>query len=147
MKLSKYFTLDEFTHSQTAVRKNIDNTPSVQDIENLKGLCTNLLDPIDLQINHSIIISSGYRSVALNKEIGGAPTSQHTKGEAADIIASGITVEVLYQLIKQSGLKFDQLIQEFDKWVHISFKMHGGERGQCLRAIKNNEGNTIYKID
>ncbi|HKR04422.1 MAG TPA: D-Ala-D-Ala carboxypeptidase family metallohydrolase [Bacteroidia bacterium] len=144
MNLSKYFTLEEMYQSETAIRKGIDNYPYGEPLFNLKKLCLNLLDPLRDQIKQPIYVSSGFRCVKVNAAIGGAKNSQHTKGLAADIKVSGMSVENFYQFIKNSGLKYDQLIQEFDAWVHISYS--DTPRGECLRATKQNS-KTVYTKD
>jgi len=113
MKLSPHFTLYELTFSNTAVRKNIDNTPDEEQIKNLTNLCVNVLEPLRKYLNKPIHISSGYRSEKLNKLIGGATKSQHIEGKAADIYVEGLTTEELFQVICNS-FNFDQCIQEFD---------------------------------
>lgn len=142
MNLSHSFTLDELTASQTATRNGIDNTPNPQQIEALKKLCENILEPLQQRL--TISISSGFRCVELNKAIGGAGSSQHCLGEASDISAKEMNVEQLYQYIKHSGLPYDQLLQEYDRWVHVSYSSRN--RRQCLRAVKEN-GKTVYKPD
>lgn len=142
MNLSPHFTLDEFVVSQTAIRHGIDNTPSESIIENLKHLCLNCLEPLRDKLKKSIFISSGYRCQQLNGLIGGAKNSQHITGHAADISVKGMNVELLFQTIIESKLVFDQLIQEFDSWVHISFDINYN-RNNILRAKKVN-GKTIY---
>lgn len=143
MNLSPHFTLNEFTRSQTAVRRGIDNTPPLEAIEAMKALCMQVLEPIRVALG-PVSISSGYRSVTLNRAIGGAAGSQHTKGEAADISVSGMDTEALYLAIKSSPIPFDQLIQEFGQWVHISYSP--SPRRQCLRAVKDS-GKTVYLPD
>ena len=145
MKLYKYFTLEEMTLSQTAVRNNIDNTPSASEIENLKHLCQDILDPLCDKYNLNIYVSSGYRCKALNDRIGGAKTSQHIKGQAADINAEGMTANELYELIKSYDIAVDQCIMEFNRWAHISWAEI--PRGQNLIASKNEQGKTVYKSD
>lgn len=145
MNLSPHFTLEEFTRSQTAVRRGIDNTPPPEVIESLTLLCVYVLEPIRAALG-PVSISSGYRSVTLNRAIGGASgsRSQHTKGEAADISVEGMDTEALYTAIKSSPVPFDQLIQEFGQWVHISYSAN--TRRQCLRAVKEG-GKTVYLPD
>jgi hypothetical protein len=140
MNLSQHFTLSELTRSGTAVRRGIDNTPSPEVIRRLTLLCEVVLEPIRRGCG-IVAVTSGYRSVTLNRAIGGAALSQHTTGDAADINVPGMTIEDLFQWIKASGIKYDQLIQEFDQWVHVSYS--DKPRGQCLRAVKQ-EGKTIY---
>lgn len=143
--LSESFVLSEFIKSNTAIRKGINNMPNDKEIANLTALCVNVLQPIRWAIKKNINITSGYRSTALNHAIGGAINSQHTEGKAADINADGFTVEGLYQLIKHSGLEYDQLIQEYDEWVHISYNV-GLNRKQNLRAKKQGK-QTVYERD
>lgn len=149
MKLSPNFSLEELTMSETAARKGIDNTPSTEVIENMRGLCTHILEPLRTLIDVPLLITSCYRSVRLNRSIGGAKNSQHILGQAADTHCNKYTVEQLYQLIKKSGLPFDQLIQEFGTdvsgWVHVSYSPINN-RHQSLRAVRKN-GKTIYTID
>ena len=91
-------------------------------------------------------ISSGYRCERANTAIGGVDSSQHCKGQAADTCCPSMTVENWYQFVKKSGIEFDQLIQEFDRWVHVSYTAVGKNRKQCLRAIKV-DGQTKYIPD
>lgn len=148
MELTTHFTLDELTRSDAATRLNITEQflPDGQVINNLRALCDKALEPIRGYTRTFIHINSGYRCQRLNKAIGGAPTSQHVLGEAADIRAQGYTTEQLYTAIKESGIEFDQLIQEFDRWVHISYRLGGNNRMECLRAVKENF-KTVYKPD
>ena len=122
MRLSSHFTLDEFTASQTAARRGIDNTPPAEVMPALIKTAQGM-EAVRVRLGGApISISSGYRSPELNAAIGGSKTSQHTKGEAADFICPrfGSPTEVVYAL-RDSGIEFDQLILEFGRWVHISF--------------------------
>lgn len=145
MKLSLNFNLEEFTTSETAIRKGIDNIPSDEIIANIIFLCSNVLEPLEELINKQIIISSGYRSEELNSEIGGAKNSQHVEGKAADIKVKDISTEDLFQIIIKSEIEYDQIIQEFDRWIHISYNK-GKNRKQKLRATKDQNNKTIYTI-
>lgn len=118
MKLTTHFTLEEFTFSETAARHDIDNTPDAKTIANLKRVAT-VLEQVRATVNRPIMISSGYRSPAVNKAVGGSRSSAHMLGLAADIRASGMTPRELAEAIKNYGVRFDQLILEFDRWVHI----------------------------
>jgi zinc D-Ala-D-Ala carboxypeptidase len=127
MKLSENFTLEELLESQTARRKVIQEqfAPSENVKENLRKLCINVLQPLRDGIGKPIHVTSGYRCKRLNKAIGGAVTSQHTEGKAADLQAIGYTNKELFDYIKDN-LKFDQLLWEFGTkeepaWVHVSF--------------------------
>lgn len=149
MQLSKNFTLDEMLRSQEATRLSIDEqyNPPAYVIDNLKILCESVLQPLRDSFRKSIYVSSGYRCKRLNDAIKGSKNSQHLTGQAADISLSGYTTEAFYQKIKRTDLVFDQLIQEFDRWVHISYNpKRSANRRQCLRAIKQN-GKTIYQLD
>jgi zinc D-Ala-D-Ala carboxypeptidase len=151
MQLSKNLELSEVTRSETAKRKGISNMPTPEHIENFKKLAENVFQPIRDHFGVPIRISSGYRSEALNKAIGGAgkmvngkyvPSSQHCKGEAIDIDMDGtsITNKQVFDYIKEH-LPFDQLIWEFGTdtnpdWVHVSFDSEGKQRKQVLKAVK-----------
>jgi hypothetical protein len=123
MKLTDHFNLNEFTASQEATRHNINNTPSPAVVENLRMLAALLEQVRTLLGGNSIRISSGYRSLALNRHIGSSHTSAHIFGYAADFTcpAFGTPLEVAKK-IAGSNLKFDQMIYEgsTNPWVHIS---------------------------
>jgi hypothetical protein len=138
MNLSKHFTLEELTFSQTAARLGIENTPDSDTLSNLRGL-SNFLEAIREKIKKPIYITSGYRSHELNKKIGGSKTSAHISGLAADIIAPSYgTPADLAEIIAALDLAFDQLILEFGKWVHVSVAEK--PRGQILTAINTSKG-------
>ena len=141
MNLSAHVTLAEFQDSSTATTHGINNKMNESQIASAKLLCENVFEPLRSYLNTPIKISSGFRSVHLNKMIKGSSTSQHTKGEAMDIKigAKG------FNFIKDK-LDFDQLIWEFGNdenpsWVHVSFSSKN--RKQVLKASKKN-GKTIY---
>ena len=122
MNLSKHFTLSEMTVSQTASRKGIDNTPGQKEIDALAMLCKEVLEPIRAHFDRPVIVTSGFRSVALNKRIGGSATSQHCKGEAADFTVPGVSNFELCKWMERN-LNYDQLIYEYGEsgWVHVSW--------------------------
>lgn len=128
----KYFTIDEFTRSEAAKKLKIDNTPTEDAIENLNALVDNLLDPLRELYGKPIFVNSGYRSKKLNMLIGGVSNSQHMTGEAADIEGFDRSVKEnkkLFELIKNSGLPFDQLINESNySWVHVSYSRKKNRR-------------------
>ncbi len=120
MQLSTNFKLNEFTTSQTATRKGIDNTAPAPIIERLRMLANTLEQVRTLLGNHSIRISSGYRCLALNRAIGSGDTSAHVQGYAVDFTCPGFgTPKEVANKIAQSDIKFDQLIYE-GTWVHLS---------------------------
>ena len=147
MKLSKNFTRAEIEHSNTAKRLGISNEMSEKHLENMQRLIDNLIQPLCDELG-PIRISSGYRSPALNRAIGGSSRSQHSKAEALDIQFwkdGKMNNKVLYDWIVNSGLEFDQMINEFNfSWIHISLKSKEN-RKEILEAYKNEKGKTKYK--
>ena len=150
MKLTKNFSLNELTKSQTAERKGIDNTPSTEHQENLKRLCETILQRVRDHFGQVVTISSGYRSPELCVAIGSSTQSQHAKGQASDFEIFGVSNKELADWIDEN-LDYDQLILEYWKgedepnsgWVHCSFNAQGN-RKQYLRAYKEN-GSTKYE--
>jgi len=150
MKLSNNFSLNELTKSQTAERKGIDNTPSAEHQENLKSLCTHVLQPVRDHFGQVVSVSSGYRSPELCTAIGSKITSQHAKGEAADFEIFGVSNKELADWIHYN-LNYDQLILEYWKgeddpnsgWVHCSYS-ENQKRRQYLKALKV-DGRTKYE--
>jgi zinc D-Ala-D-Ala carboxypeptidase len=147
MKLSKNFALSEITHSNTAKRLGIDNEPTETHLQNMQYLVDNLIQPLRDSIG-PIRISSGYRNPSLNRAIGGSSSSQHCKGQALDIQfwqKGKMMNELIYEWVLDSGLEFDQMINEFDfAWIHISLKAKDN-RKQVLEAYKNEDGDTKYR--
>ena len=144
MKLSKDFTLDEFLISQTAERHGIDMTPGDEIIQNLSELVHVLLQPLRDFLGVPIVISSGYRPEALNKLIGGSPTSAHCNGRAADFRAFGFTPLEVCTEAKKALKLYDQNIHEFGRWTHLAIAKH--PRMQDLTAFLNEEGRTTYVL-
>ena len=147
MRLSKNFVLSEITRSNTARRKGISNEPEKKHLASLQTIITELVQPMRDAIG-PIRISSGYRSPKLNRAIGGSSRSQHCKGEALDLQFwkdGKMNNKVIYDWVLDSGLEFDQMINEFDfAWIHISFSS-GKNRKQVLEAYKNDQGKTAYR--
>ena len=144
MKISKNFTLQEFLVTNTG----LNNQLTSEALANIEYLVQKLLQPLRDAYGKPIKITSGYRSVEVNKAVGGSTTSQHTKGQAVDIVADDN--KALFDLIR-SRFEFDQLIWEYgtDKqpaWVHVSIKK-AGNRKQVMRAIKNKLGKTLYVVE
>jgi zinc D-Ala-D-Ala carboxypeptidase len=148
MKLSAHLSLSEVIRSESAKRNGISNMPIPLHIENFKLLAEKVFEPVRLHFGVPIHISSGYRSIELNKCIGGSLTSQHCSGEAIDIdmdgSPSGVTNKMIFDYIKDN-LVYDQIINEFDySWVHVSYAANGKNRKQALDAIRVN-GKTTYR--
>lgn len=146
MRLSRNFMLREFVNSTTASRKGISNKPTEVHLANLKLLIDNVIQPIRDKIG-PIRVTSGYRSPALNRAIGGSSRSQHSRGMAADIQFvrdNEMDNKVIFDTILEMELDFDQMINEFDySWIHISYN-HEHNRKSLLEAYKEN-GRTKYK--
>lgn len=143
MKLSKNFSLDEFLVSQTAARNSIDMTPSPLVVDNLRLLVEGCLQPIRDHARRPIFISSGYRPLELNTRIGGSATSAHLSGNAADIVISGMTPYDACTLILSLDIAFDQMINEFDQWVHLG--VGHALRGETMTAVRR-KGHTRYEM-
>jgi len=147
MKLSKNFVLSELTKSNTAKRLGIKNEPTKEHMDNLQMLIRDLIQPIRDGIG-PIRVSSGYRNPELNRAIGGSRKSQHCKGEALDLQfweMGKMNNKAIYDWVLQSGIEFDQMINEFDfAWIHISLKGEDNRR-QVLEAYKDEDGDTKYK--
>ncbi|MCI0910997.1 MULTISPECIES: D-Ala-D-Ala carboxypeptidase family metallohydrolase [Pseudomonas] len=119
MFITPNFTLEEMVASQVASREGLDNTPPQQVISNLHLLC-HALEQVRALFGLPVIVSSGYRSPALNKRIGGSSRSQHLHGLAADFKIFGISNREVVRRVSASAVNFDQMILEFDSWVHLS---------------------------
>jgi len=142
-KLSPHFTLGELIRSETAERKGIDNTPSQEIIPKLTRLCEEILEPVRENYGVPFRPNSGYRSVALNREIGGSPKSQHCLGEAVDIEIAGVSTYDLAKWIREN-LDFDQLILECyhrgvtnSGWVHVSLKPEEADNRHIAMTYTN----------
>lgn len=123
MKLSEHFTLEELTRSATAKARGIDNTPTERDKNNLKRLAAEVLEPLRKMAGVPIIVTSGYRCPKLNAAVGGEPTSQHMRGEAADIKCADnrMLFAAAMELMLLGKIKVGQLIDEKKyAWLHIS---------------------------
>ena len=150
MELTRNFTLEELTKSDTAIRKGINNNPSEDHMNNLKLLCENVLQPVRDHFGKVVTVSSGYRSPELCEAIGSSKNPQHAKGQAADFEIFDVSNQELVIWIDKN-LDYDQMILEFWKgpdepnsgWVHCSYKKEGN-RKQLLRAYKE-DGRTKYE--
>lgn len=153
MNLSKNLTLFEMIRSDMAKRKGVSNQPTPEHIENMKVLAEKIFQPIREHFGVPIYISSGYRSAALNKKIGGSRTSQHLTGEAIDIDMDGhphVSNVQIFNFIR-ANLIFDQLIWEFGNnsnpdWVHVSYNTSGTNRRDVLRATKGTFGTKYVQM-
>lgn len=140
-RISTNISAKEGVHSDTATKRNIKNVPNASQLKSMKLLAEKVFEPLRKNWNVAIAITSFFRSVELNKLIGGSSTSQHCKGEAFDLDADrygNLENQQIFNFIKDN-LDFDQLIWEFGNdtnpdWVHVSYKAKGN-RKQILKAI------------
>lgn len=144
MQITENFSLEEFTRSNYATRHGIDNIPNENEIYNISNLCKHTLQPLRNIVKRVIHISSGFRCTKLNKKIKGADNSQHIKGQAADIWVTGKSTIDIIKLVVENRIEFDQMIDEFSEWVHISYNQENN-RGNILQAYKNSIGKTEYR--
>ena len=153
MKLSENFTLEELTFSETARRKGIDNTPPDAVVSKLRTLCKTVLQPVRKKYGKSIVVTCGYRCAKLNKLVGGASTSDHIYGNAADIRSVSDTkadnkalFDLIIGMMKKKEIQVKQVIDEFGyDWIHVSYQDgRTTKKNQVLRAVKVN-GKTTYK--
>lgn len=147
MRLSKNFVLSEIIRSNTAKRLGISNEPKKEHLKNLQRIITSIIQPMRDDLG-PIRISSGYRSPSLNRAINGSNKSQHTKGQALDLQfwkEGQMCNKEIYDWIIDSGLEFDQMINEFDySWIHLSLRKKDN-RKQVLLAYKDEDNDTKYK--
>ena len=148
MQLSKNFSLNELTKSDTALRHDMDNTPPPEAIECLRALCDNVLQPVRDHFGKSVRVNSGYRHPDVNAKVGGSKTSDHCKGMAADIEIATVPNHELAQWIADNCV-FRQIILEFytrgvpdSGWVHVSYNPADNKK-QLLTATKV-DGKTTY---
>ena len=138
--------------SRTATRLGLSNSPNEEHVKNMQALAENIFQPLRDYFGVPIHISSGYRSEALNKAIGGSKSSQHCKGQAMDIDRDGYSQPNNAQIFEyiKNNLDFDQMIWEFGtqqnpEWVHVSHKRDGKNRAELLVAYKTSYGKTKYR--
>lgn len=148
MQLSKNFSLAELIKSETALRHDMDNTPSLREIDHLQELVDNVLQPIRDHFGKSVRVNSGFRHPEVNAKVGGSKTSDHCKGMAADIEIAGVANGDLAQWVVDN-LVFRQVILEFytrgiqdSGWVHVSYNSDDNKK-QVLTATKI-DGKTTY---
>jgi zinc D-Ala-D-Ala carboxypeptidase len=148
MNLTKNFTLAEMTKSETALRYDMKNEPGDNEIGNLKLLCERVLQPVRNHFGKGVKVNSGFRHPEVNAKVGGSKTSDHTRGQAADIEIPGVPNAELAQWIVDN-LDFRQCILEFytpgipdSGWVHVSYVAEDNKK-QVLTATRK-DGKTVY---
>lgn len=143
-RLSVHFSLDELTRSQTASRLGINNQPTPEVVAMLRRLAITLLEPIRDLLGAPLHVDSGYRSPALNGAVGGAASSAHLDGRAADLVPIGVGLVAAFDFIRRSSLPFDQVILECGAWIHVAVARPGdAPRRQALEA-SGRPGHWIY---
>jgi putative chitinase len=141
MQLSDHFTLEELTHTD---HRDLDNTPNEIELANLKRLAEFLEKIKGVLGGKPIMVNSAFRSKAVNDAVGSKDTSQHRVGCAADLRVPGMTPDEVVKAIIASGIGYDQVIREFDRWTHISIpnKLFDSPRKQAL--IIDKQGTRVY---
>ena len=138
MQLSKHFKLSEFTKSQIAARNGLKNLPGSGEVKNLENVCYEILEPVRAKFEKPVLITSGFRSLEVNRKLGSSDSSQHCKGQAVDFEIAGVAnIQVAYWL--QANVDFDQLILEYYRpdddqhgWIHVSYNEKGANRKKVL---------------
>jgi hypothetical protein len=141
MNLSPHFTLDELTHTD---HREIDNSPTQAEIENLQRLANFLEEVKTVLGGKPVMISSGFRCKALNDAVGSKDTSQHRIGCAADFRVPGMTPDEVVRAIIASGIGYQQIIREFDRWTHISVPNQADETPRKQALIIDKSGTRAF---
>jgi uncharacterized protein YcbK (DUF882 family) len=141
MNLTEHFTLEELTHTD---HRELENTPNEQELANLKRLAEFLERVKTVLGGKPIMVNSAFRSKAVNDAVGSKDTSQHRVGCAADLRVPSMTPDEVVKAIIASGIGYDQVIREFDRWTHISIpnKLFDSPRKQAL--IIDKQGTRVY---
>lgn len=149
--ISKHISYKEATRSLTAIRLGLENKPNEYELSNMIGVAENIFEPLRKWVNDPIKVNSFFRSIELNKAIGGSSRSQHCQGRAIDIddTYGHATNAEMFHWIKEN-LNFDQMIWEFGTdenpdWVHVSWVSEEQNRNRCLRAERV-DGKTTYRV-
>jgi uncharacterized protein YcbK (DUF882 family) len=143
MQLTPNFSLEELTASGTAARLGIDNTPNDVQLSNLRRLAY-MLQELRNMFDAPIFINSGFRNKELNQAVGSSSSSQHLKACAADIRVSGYTPREAVRKIRDSGISYDQVICEYDSWVHISVPNEAGKEPRKNALIIDKDGVRVF---
>ncbi len=138
MQLSKHFKLSEFTKSQIAARNGLKNLPGSGEVKNLENVCYEILEPVRAKFEKPVLITSGFRSLEVNRKLGSSDSSQHCKGQAVDFEIPGVpNIKVAYWLV--NNVDFDQCILEYYRpledsagWIHVSYNEKGANRKKVL---------------
>ena len=141
MNLSPHFTLEELTHTD---HREFDNTPNADEIANLTRLASFLEEVKTILGGKPVMINSAFRCKQVNDAVGSKDTSQHRIGCAADIRVPGMTPDEVVKAVIASGIGYDQVIREFDRWTHISVPNHAGDNPRRQALIIDKAGTRPY---
>jgi uncharacterized protein YcbK (DUF882 family) len=144
MQLSEHFTLEELTRSEVAERKGLDNTPNASEVANLIRLAR-LLEEVRALLNKPILLNSGFRSKAVNDSVGSRDSSQHRIGCAADIRVPGMTPKQVVEACIEANIGYDQIIEEFGSWTHISVPNTASTTPRRQALIIDRQGTRPFK--
>jgi uncharacterized protein YcbK (DUF882 family) len=144
MKLSENFSLEELTNSETAARNNWDNTPNATELANLVRLAAFLEEIKTVLGGKPIMVNSAFRCKQVNDAVGSKDTSQHRIGCAADIRVPSMTPDEIVKAVIASGIGYDQIIREFDRWTHISVPNTAGADPRRQALIIDRQGTRPY---
>jgi zinc D-Ala-D-Ala carboxypeptidase len=144
MQLTKHFSLEELTVSTVAARKGLDNTPNASEIANLVRVAE-LLEQVRALLGKPIILNSGFRSKTVNDAVGSKDTSQHRIGCAADIRVPGMTPKQVVQACIDADIPYDQIIEEFGSWTHISVPDMPSRPPRRQALIIDRDGTRLFK--
>lgn len=139
--MTEHFTLDELTHTD---HRTLDNTPNEAELANIQRLAEFLEQVKTLLGGKPIMVNSAFRSKAVNDAVGSKDTSQHRIGCAADIRVPGMTPDEVVRAIISSGLPFDQVIREFDRWTHISIPNEEARAPRKQALIIDKQGTRVF---
>jgi uncharacterized protein YcbK (DUF882 family) len=141
MTLSEHFTLEELTHTD---HRQFDNTPNADELANLKRLASFLEQVKTVLGGKPIMVNSAFRSKQVNDAVGSKDTSQHRIGCAADIRVPNMTPDEVVKAVIASGIGYDQIIREFDRWTHISVPSHPEDKPRQQALIIDKMGVRQY---
>jgi uncharacterized protein YcbK (DUF882 family) len=144
MKLSENFSLEELTNSETAARNGWDNTPNATELANLVRLAAFLEEVKTVLGGKPVMVNSAFRSKIVNDAVGSKDTSQHRIGCAADIRVPSMTPDEVVKAVIASGIGYDQIIREFDRWTHISVPNTAGDTPRRQSLIIDKTGTRPY---
>jgi len=141
MNLSEHFTLEELTHTD---HRELDNTPTDAEMANLVRLADFLEEVKTVLGGKPVMVNSAFRSKAVNDAVGSKDTSQHRIGCAADLRIPGMTPDQVVKAVIASGIKYDQVIREFDRWTHISIPNKDGDKPRRQALIIDKAGTRAF---